>query len=42
LDRLFQVIIEREERRMQLIAESPAEYVPFGDIDGSWGPDLDA
>jgi len=38
--RLFEVIVAREERRMQLIAESPAEYVRFGDVDGSWSPDL--
>src|SRR3972149_147194 len=38
--RLFDAIIAREERRMQLIAESPSEYIRFGDIDGSWGPEV--
>jgi hypothetical protein len=37
---LCDAIGAREERRMQLIAESPAEYIRFGDIDGSWGPDV--
>jgi hypothetical protein len=38
--RLFRAIVEREERWMQFLAESPAEYIRFGDIDGSWGPDV--
>ena len=37
---LFEAIVAREEHRMQLIAESPAEYIRFGDIDGSWGPEV--
>jgi len=37
-DRLMQAIIRREEERMELIAASPAEYVRFGDVDGSWSP----
>jgi hypothetical protein len=38
--RLFEAVIAREERRMRLIAESPAEYIRFGDVDGSWAPTL--
>ena len=38
--KLFEAIIAREERRMRLIADSPAEYIRFGDVDGSWGPEV--
>jgi hypothetical protein len=38
--RLLEAINAREERRMQLIAESPSEYIRLGDIDGSWGPEV--
>jgi hypothetical protein len=38
--RLFEAVVAREERRMRLIAESPAEYIRFGDVDGSWRPEL--
>jgi hypothetical protein len=37
---LFDAIIAREEKRMPVIAQSPAEYVRFGDVDGSWSPTL--
>ena len=36
--RLLEAIVAREERRMEFIVKSPAEYVRLGDIDGSWGP----
>jgi hypothetical protein len=39
-ERLFQALVNREECRMQLVGESPGEYVRVGDIDGSWGPEV--
>jgi hypothetical protein len=38
-DRLVQAIARREDARLNLIAESPAEFISLGDIDGTWGPD---
>jgi len=37
--RLLQAQTRREERRLQLVAESPAEFVAFGWMEGLWGPD---
>jgi hypothetical protein len=38
-ERLVQAVIEREEKRLQLIVNSPAEYIGLGDLDGTWGPE---
>jgi len=37
-EELVQAIVRREERRLQLIAQSPAEFISLGDLDGTWGP----
>ncbi len=37
-EQLVQAVIRREEKRLQLIAGSPAEYLSLGDLDGTWGP----
>ena len=34
--RLLQALERREERRLQLVADSPAEFVAFGEVDGVW------
>ncbi len=38
-EKLMQAIIRREERRIQLIIDSPAEFIDLGAVDGIWGPD---
>jgi hypothetical protein len=37
-ERLMEAVIRREDRRLQLIADSPAEFISLGDLDGVWGP----
>ena len=37
-EQLVQAVVRREEKRLQLIADSPAEYLSLGDLDGTWGP----
>jgi len=37
-ERLVQAVIRREEKRLQLIVDSPAEFLSLGDLDGTWGP----
>jgi hypothetical protein len=39
-ERLVQAVIKREEKRIQLILDSPAEFIGLGDLDGTWGPDM--
>ena len=36
--RLLEAQAKRDEKRLQLVAESPAEFVAFGWIEGLWGP----
>ena len=36
--RLVQALQEREERRLQLVADSPAEFIGFGCVEGLWSP----
>ena len=38
-DRLMEAVVSREEKRLELILDSPAEFVALGDLDGTWGPD---
>jgi hypothetical protein len=38
-ERLMQAVIKREEKRLQLIVNSPAEFISLGDLDGTWGPE---
>lgn len=35
--RLVRALEEREERRIRLVVDSPAEFVAFGELDGVWG-----
>ena len=35
----MQAILRREERRLELIENSPAEFISMGDLDGTWGPE---
>jgi hypothetical protein len=37
-DLLVQAVIRREEKRLQIILDSPAEFLSLGDLDGTWGP----
>lgn len=37
--RLLQALEKRSEKRLQLMADSPAEFMAFGELDGVWGPD---
>jgi len=37
--RLVQALERREERRLQLVADSPAEFIGFGCVDGLWSPE---
>lgn len=37
-DRLVRAVADREEKRLQLILSSPAEFISLGDLDGTWGP----
>ena len=37
--RLLQAQERRDERRLQLAADSPAEFIAFGWLEGLWGPD---
>lgn len=37
--RLVQAQVTRDEKRLRLVAESPAEFVSFGWIEGIWGPE---
>ena len=37
--RLLQAQEKRDEKRLQLVADSPAEFVSFGWIEGLWGPE---
>lgn len=37
--RLLQAQERRDERRLQLVADSPAEFVAFGWMEGLWGPE---
>jgi hypothetical protein len=39
-ERLMEAVIRREDKRLQLIAESPAEFISLGDLDGIWGPNI--
>jgi hypothetical protein len=39
-ERLLEALIRREDRRLQSIAESPAEFISLGDLDGVWGPTI--
>jgi hypothetical protein len=39
-ERLIGTVIRREEKRLQLITESPAEFISLGDLDGTWGPNI--
>jgi hypothetical protein len=34
--RLLEALERREERRLLLVAESPAEFIAFGEVDGVW------
>lgn len=36
---LVQAVIRREEKRLELIESSPAEFISLGDLDGTWGPE---
>jgi hypothetical protein len=38
-ERLIQAVIKREEKRLELIANTPAEFISLGDLDGTWGPE---
>ena len=37
-NQLFQAHMRREERRLPLVAESPAEFIGFGWLEGLWSP----
>jgi hypothetical protein len=37
--RLVEALERREERRLQLVAESPAEFIGFSCVEGLWGPE---
>jgi hypothetical protein len=37
--KLVEALERREERRLQLVAESPAEFVGFSCVEGLWGPE---
>ena len=37
-EELVQAITRREEKRLELIESSPAEFISLGDLDGTWGP----
>jgi len=38
-EELVKAIIRREEKRLELIENSPAEFISLGDVDGTWGPE---
>jgi hypothetical protein len=38
-EKLVQAVAKLEEKRLQLIESSPAEFITLGDLDGTWGPD---
>jgi hypothetical protein len=38
-EELVQALIRREEKRLELIESSPAEFICLGDLDGTWGPE---
>jgi hypothetical protein len=38
-EKLVQAVSKLEEKRLQLIESSPAEFITLGDLDGTWGPD---
>lgn len=38
-EELVQAVIRREEKRLELIESSPAEFISLGDLDGTWGPE---
>lgn len=38
-EELVQAVYRREERRLELIENSPAEFISLGDVDGTWGPE---
>jgi hypothetical protein len=37
-EELMRAVLNREERRLYAIEQSPVEFVGLGDLDGTWGP----
>jgi len=37
--KLLEAPVRRDERRLEVVAESPAEFIAFGWIEGLWGPE---